>query len=561
MKIDIFILFFFYYISVFSIFGYGIFFQRLINISENKRICLGYSGLIGIFILIMYSYISHLFYSHGIYHNLIILILGLFLFYKNILEKKFYNTDFKVLVVIFLLLFFSFLIFKSHDDFPYYHFPYTYYLNQNQLIFGIGHLNHGFRTPSSLFYFNSLFYLPIIKYYLFHIGSAIIFGSTIFIFFSNIKASIQKKDINYIYFFDLLSLIFILVFFYRLAEHGTDRSAQILIFLIISEIFRAFAVKKISVYEISKLSIIFALSVSLKAFYLLYGLLVIPLIIVLSKKIGFKNLLEKISSNKAFYFSILLLCLVLITNFFNTGCLVYPIKIVCFTDFEWSIQLKEIERMALHYENWSKAGMTPNFKVDNPNNYVKNFNWTNRWFETYFFFKVSDFLLGIIFLLLIFGITFFSKRKQKKNLKKEIFFVYVIMIILLIEWFIKHPALRYGGYSLIAIILFVPFSLKFEKYKTKLYSIKKKTFIIILIGITVFTLRNFDRLIKENKKYNYNVFINPYYKVDGNYFYIENKIYDLTNNYNLCKKNKTKCNQDNSFTLKKMNKYLLIKIR
>ena len=22
--------------------------------------------------------------------------------------------------------------------------------------------------------------------------------------------------------------------------------------------------------------------------------------------------------------------------------------------------------MALHYENWSKAGMTPNFKIDDP---------------------------------------------------------------------------------------------------------------------------------------------------------------------------------------------------
>ena len=430
------------------------------------------------FFLTIYSYISHLFYAHGIYHNLIILILGIFLFYKNILEKKFHNTDFKVLVVIFSLLFFSFLIFKSHDDFPYYHFPYTYYLNQNSLIFGIGQLNHGFRTPSSLFYFNSLFYLPIIKYYLFHIGSAAIFGSAIFIFFSNIKASIQKKDINHIYFFDLLALIFILVFFYRLAEHGTDRSAQILIFLIISEIFRAFALKKISIFEISKLSIIFALTVSLKAFYLLYGLLIIPLIIVFSKRIGFKDLLEKILFNKAFYFSIVLLCLVLITNFFNTGCLVYPIKVVCFTDFEWSIQLKEIEKMALHYENWSKAGMTPNFKVDDPNNYVKNFNWTDRWFNTYFFFKVSDFLLGVIFLLFIFGITFFSKKKLKKNIKKEIFFVYAIMIILLIEWFINHPALRYGGYSLIAIILFVPFSLIFEKYKTKIYLIKKKKLLL-----------------------------------------------------------------------------------
>ena len=126
MKIDIFILFFFYYISIFSILGYGISLQRLINISENNRICLGYSGLIGIFFLTIYSYISHLFYAHGIYHNLIILILGIFLFYKNILEKKFHNTDFKVLVVIFSLLFFSFLIFKSHDDFPYYHFPFLY---------------------------------------------------------------------------------------------------------------------------------------------------------------------------------------------------------------------------------------------------------------------------------------------------------------------------------------------------------------------------------------------------------------------------------------------------
>ena len=30
--------------------------------------------------------------------------------------------------------------------------------------------------------------------------------------------------------------MFILIFFYRIAEHGTDRSAQILIFLLISEL-------------------------------------------------------------------------------------------------------------------------------------------------------------------------------------------------------------------------------------------------------------------------------------------------------------------------------------
>ena len=33
-----------------------------------------------------------------------------------------------------------------------------------------------------------------------------------------------------------LSILFINIFFYRIAEHGTDRSAQILIFLLFAEI-------------------------------------------------------------------------------------------------------------------------------------------------------------------------------------------------------------------------------------------------------------------------------------------------------------------------------------
>ena len=56
------------------------------------------------------------------------------------------------------------LVAKNHDDFPYYHFPYTYYLTQDNLHIGIGQFGHGFRTPSSIFYLNSLFYLPLIKF-------------------------------------------------------------------------------------------------------------------------------------------------------------------------------------------------------------------------------------------------------------------------------------------------------------------------------------------------------------------------------------------------------------
>ena len=192
MKLDFFILFFFYLVSILSTLGYGSYFQRIVNIPSKKK-CLGYSGLIGVFFLTIYSYFSNFFYAHGIHHNLIILFIGLVLFYLSYIKRLFSKKEIKFLVILFSIIFISFLISKTHDDFPYYHFPYTYYLTQNSSLIGIGNFNHGFRTPSSLFYFNSLFYLPIIKYYLFHIGSAIIYGSAIFIFLSNIRECIKKK--------------------------------------------------------------------------------------------------------------------------------------------------------------------------------------------------------------------------------------------------------------------------------------------------------------------------------------------------------------------------------
>ena len=557
MKLDLLILFFFYMVSILSTLGYGLYFQRIINI-PYKKICLGYSGLIGIFFLTIYSYFSNFFYAHSIYHNLIILFVGLILFYFSYLKGLFSKKEIKFLVILFSIIFISFLISKTHDDFPYYHFPYTYYLTQSSSIIGIGSFNHGFRTPSSLFYFNSLFYLPIIKYYLFHIGSAIIFGSAIYIFFSNIRESIKKKKINYIYYFDLFSLIFILVFFYRLSEHGTDRSAQILMFLIFTEIFRILILKKITIYEISILSILFSITISLKAFYFLYGLLLFPTLFIILKNNNFKVFLKKICFNKAFYFSILLIILVLITNFFNTGCLIYPISTSCLLSFDWSIPLKEIDKMALHYENWSKAGMTPTFKVEDPSNYVKDLNWINGWFNRYFLYKVSDFLLSLIVLTLVFRFTFFSNVKKKILFKKEILLIYLTLVILFIEWFINHPTLRYGGFSLIALLFFIPSSLVIESYGQRLKLLKKRTFIIILIGVTIFTFRNVDRIIQENKKYNYNVFTNPYFNVDNpRFFRIEIKINNLINNYNYCQNYRKECKNNNQYVVtKKLNKYI-----
>jgi len=167
-----------YFLIVLSVIGHGILAIKLtkINVSIKE---IGFVGLVGIFFLIFYSYVTHFFVSHGYLHNIIFIITGLasIYYYRNkILTKKIFVFLFSIFFVIFL----AFIVFKTHDDFGYYHFPYSYYLNKFSMIIGIGPLNHGFRTPSSIFYLNSLFYLPHLDYYLYHMGAILILG------FSNI---------------------------------------------------------------------------------------------------------------------------------------------------------------------------------------------------------------------------------------------------------------------------------------------------------------------------------------------------------------------------------------
>ena len=63
------------------------------------------------------------------------------------------------------------------------------------------------------------------------------------------------------------------------------------------------------------------------------------------------------------------------TIFTNTGCLIYPARSTCFENLSWAIPLQQVDQMYLWYEQWSKGGAGPNFRVENPVLYVANFNW------------------------------------------------------------------------------------------------------------------------------------------------------------------------------------------
>ena len=151
--LQILILIIFYFLILFSILGYG----RIVTIFNSNYQASSFDGLIGISILILISFITNIFFPHNFIHNSIIILFGLFLFIFD-LKNNYSNRlkQLKLLLLVFSIIFIGILLYKNHDDFFYYHFGYTYSLINFEKIVGIGNLEHGFRTPSSILYLDLL---------------------------------------------------------------------------------------------------------------------------------------------------------------------------------------------------------------------------------------------------------------------------------------------------------------------------------------------------------------------------------------------------------------------
>jgi len=502
-----------YLVIIFSIIGFGYLSAKLLSI----RLSIGELGLSGILFMTILSYITNLFVSHNFIHNSIFLIIGLTTFFLLILKKKLFRKKIKLILLVSSVLFIGILMYKTHDDFFYYHYPYTISLIEFKKIFGVGNLEHGFRTPSSIFYFNSLFYLPFFE------KSLINSGAIYFLIFSNIfllqKVFNKLKNKKYDFILlSLFSLLFINTIFYRLAEHGTDRSALILIFILAIYYLEGINRKLSKIcfkYYYQKILIIILLIVSLKSFYLIYTIFILTLFLEFRKIIFKENFYKKIINERVSYYFIISITIFIFTIFSNTGCFIYPASFTCIESFSWSIPKTEVIQMKTWYELWSKAGASPNYRVDNVEFYLSGLNWFPNWVQNHFFNKISDFLLSLIFIVII-SLIFLVNFKKVKLQKKNFYLFYTVIIFLFLEWFLNHPALRYGGFTLIALLVFVPLSIFIEGKLNLDYKFKKKITILILISFSIFSFKNIDRIFKESDKYNYNPLVNAHFFVDKN---------------------------------------------
>ena len=524
---------------VISTLGYGIFISNKI-LRNTKYLSLPLKGFFGIFFLYLISSFTHLILPHNYIHNSIIIIIGLLFFFKLINKKINHKENLKHIIFFFACLFIGFLISKTNEDFPYYHLPNSLQFAMNKLEFGLGNLNHGFKHFSSLFFINSLFYLPLVEIYLFNITN---FMLQIFFFSSLTVILFKSHNNNFTIILALITLITYLTKFYRLSEYGADYFGQFLVLLSFIILSTSFSISKQSeidkkeVFLISMYLMIFAITT--KFLYLIY--LLIPMFIIFNHY-NFKEIILFIFEKKFFTISIATLLSVLFFNFTATGCLIYPVTISCFNEFaDWSVPKDVVNQLNLHYKAWSKAGIGAGYSVEDTKGYLSSLSWIDNWIKTYFFNKVSDYILVILFISLILLIVFKKdlKKNNDLNFKINISLISYISIFLVFSlWFFNFPSLRYAGYSIFFLLLVVPLCIYLAKnLNFNKIIIKKKIKILIILALIIFNFKNIQRLNYEFnlKNYEHHNFLNfPFYWVDnveyetilisGKYFY------EITNN-------------------------------
>ena len=506
-----FLLYFSALIISFSILGYGFLLSRIIN-KDLLSYNLGYQGLLGILFLTFISYLTIFFMKHGYIHNIIVHIIGIssFMIY---FKKRFSYKDLKKFLILFSILFIGLLIIRNHDDFNYYHLTYSLGLTEHKIFMGLGQFSHGYRYHSSLFFFNSIIFLPYIKYYLFHsLGwFTLVFVNYIILDFLLFN---KVKELKFEYFFYLFLILFINIKFSRIGGYGTDLSSQMILMTIFPLIYLTLQTDIKSNLFKSNLFIIILLityTVTLKSFFILSFLFLFSFLFLND----FKKIFNIVFFSKTFVFSIILILLLIAVNLAYTGCAIYPVKSTCLSNqLGWALEKDYVERMNNWLQQWSKSGASSTFRVENPEEYIKGFNWVSNWYERYFLYKFKELISGLIVTIIIFLVLFRGPKKKILNEKnnKNLLILFLITLILFFEWFYNHPALRYGGYHLFCIIVFIPVCYYLSQKKILFFEKKKIIISLICLSFIIFGLRNIERIIEEHhivKENNFPLFFSP----------------------------------------------------
>ena len=520
----------FFNLILISIVGYGFLANRLFFKTENYSLL----GFIGLSFLTFLGLTTSLFTNHDYLHNTVIFFIGLILAFIFSYKDKLKIKYLKYSIFLSLILFITSISATTHSDFDYYHLPYTLFLTEHKITFGIGHANHSYNFVSSLFYLNSLFVLPFISY------NSINIVSICFLIFFNyfLLVNIFKNQENnyFIKFFSFLSFLFFNIIFWKIEQFGTDYQGQLLLIVIFIFIIQTnLNSNNINLYENYKVILFLMLfCITIKSIfitYILFGLILL-FNLVKNKKL---NIFFSIISSKFFFFSLLLLIINFTHHFASSGCLISPIKATCFPNFAfWSVDHVTSGNLSNYVEFWAKGGvgLFKTLSYTLIEEYNSNFIWLKNYKNTHLFGKLFfSMKVGILCLAISFFLYYKIELKKIRffDISSEYLVNILVLIFIFYVWFDYHPRLRYGGYLICFILgstIIIPLIHNFFKLKDKNLNLLKVFCILVFIGKIIFS-------INYSYKYKGNFENFPFYKVSKPTFKVKNYNDNFSINYSI----------------------------
>ena len=479
-------------IYFFSLSGFG---KLLINYNLQKNSNFNFFELFifGLIVTTIVGFLLNISFGSNEYFNIINLLIGLLLFFFY--KKEFNQINLRYIFLLLFLIFTTLLISKTHEDFVLYHLFSIEEIFNNELRIGVSKINFKFFHSSLLIYSQSLVIFPFLNYNLIHLPIFFIYFSVIGYFVYTLFNTLEKKE----RFFSLIIIMLLLIKFNRLSEYGYDYISQFLLFVVFHKVY----FHKIDKDELIKSFTIFLFSILIKPITLLFA----PILLFVLYKNNFKFLFE-IFEKKISLFSFMIFILIS-TSFIRTGCLFYPINFSCFEEDKifWS-EKKRVKEYSEVVSLWAKSFYSSEEskyeKIKDKNIFKKNFNWLKFWIEGHFFYKISEFLLILIAIIILIHIYFTRDKPKFIKLPFEEYLILLLSFCSIIFWMITIPQFRFG-FASIVVFVYLLFS---NFVKLEINFDKKKIFILIFFSLLILNLKNLNRVKNEFEREDIYKFIN-----------------------------------------------------
>jgi hypothetical protein len=550
--------FFIYSFFIFSIYGYGLAFNKFIFKYDSNY---GEKGLYGFILIYFIVFVLHFIIPINIVLSFSLLILGTLYYLKKILFSQKKISFSKEVLIIFLLSYISSLTVNLHDDVRSYQLPYINLVQDFRIIFGLVNINDFYVYSHGLYDIMAFFKIPYYE------NRFIFLIPVIFIFFfiCSIYDILKKSKSNIVSTYIFLILSLFLLKFYRSKEFGTDLPVTSVIFLCQIYFLKIFD-------EFDKVFFAKLVIFSLFAFFLkVYSFLLIFLIFYFYS--NYQKIYSFFKSN--YILTIFLIFFSVISfskSFILSGCFVYPEPKTCVSSkiVKWSYD-KDLTKYRKDFLAAGSKGWRQYLRLNDFDNLIsaKDYLEYNKIKYLYYVFHDNDrerVLLPVLLTLLFFLIAFFFyKIKTVKFIipNKLLYYSGITFVC----WLYLFPISKYGGY---AYVLFFSYLFLLKIFNN--FEFNQKFFSSILIMLTFFFgYKNLNRIYEEvipikkhqiDPNFNNNDFPIPIFKdIKFKSIIIDNVNVNITNDEYECSNIKPICIPllaENLVSFEKKNDYLFV---